>query len=234
MNTKILLFGVLGLAILLPVGLRNRSISAPAAEWYRGPKGPRQIALTFDAGGEGDGFPQLLQALVTAKVRCTFFVTGRWAQDHPDFVRQLAQNGHEIGNHTWSHPDLTRLSDSSIAEEIKRTDVFLIGLLGQKPPRLFRAPFGSRDARVLAAVSALGFQPVYWSLDSLDSVGSKKDPRYLFDRVAMRKETDLDGAIVLMHVGEASTATAVPYLIQALQAREFRLVTVSRMMGQSL
>lgn len=196
-----------------------------------GEKGARQIALTFDADGEASSFPKLLQALSAAKIHCTFFVTGRWAQDHPQLVRQIALDGHEIGNLTWSHADLTQLANFAIVQEIERTDELLANLLGKKPARLFRAPFGRRNSRVLATVESLGFQDIYWDLDSLDSVGDTKSPRFLFDRITMKKDADLDGAIVLWHAGEPSTAIVIPYLIQALKARGFQLATVSQVIA---
>lgn len=229
MYTRVVLSGVLAVALLLPV-----SLGAPlsVAQWERGAKGSRQISLTFDAGADDEGFQQLLQALASANVRCTFFVTGRWAEKHPEYVRQLAGRGHEIGNHSWSHTDLTTLSNSAIASEITRTNALFSILLKGKLVRLFRAPFGSSNARVQAVVASMGFQPVYWSLDSLDSVGERKSTHFLFKRIALRRDADLDGAIVLMHVGESSTAAVMPDLIQTLQARGFRFVTVSQMIGQ--
>lgn len=213
------------------MGIRPNPVSAN--EFERGPGGLKEIALTFDAGGEAESFAQLLQAVSAAGVQCTFFVTGQWATDHPEFVRRLAQNGQEIGNHSWSHLDMIHLADSTIVREIGRTDELLTNLLGRKPARLFRAPFGSSNARVRAAAASLGFQPVSWSLDSLDSVGEKKSPYFLFERIVMRRDEDLDGAVVLMHVGEPATAAVVPYLIRTLHARGFRCVPISQMIRQS-
>lgn len=89
-----------------------------ASELERGRRGAKWIALTFDAGGEATAFPQLVRGLAGAHVRCTFFVTGSWAHAHPDLIRQLGRDGHEIGNHSRSHADLTGLSDETIREEV--------------------------------------------------------------------------------------------------------------------
>jgi peptidoglycan/xylan/chitin deacetylase (PgdA/CDA1 family) len=117
---------------------------------------------------------KLLAALDSANVRCTFFLTGRWASQHPDLAKEIHSRGHEIGNHSWSHPDLTLLDTDRIRSEVSRTDAFLTGITGQSPRPYFRAPFGARNLRVLSILADLGYNSIYWTLDSLDSVNPKK------------------------------------------------------------
>lgn len=90
--------------------------------------------------------------------------------------------------------------------------------------------YGSRNTRVLGAVTSLGFTPIYWTLDSLDSVEEKKTPQHIYDRIISQKDADLDGAIILMHVGEPATAEVVPSIVQTLQARGFTFMTISEML----
>lgn len=108
-----------------------------------------QIALTFDAGDGVDALPELLAALRDASVKCTFFLTGEWAKRYLNSAKQIATDGHEIGNHSWSHPDLTRLSDRDISWELKRADTEIRSFYGHSTRPLFRAPFGARNQRVL-------------------------------------------------------------------------------------
>jgi peptidoglycan/xylan/chitin deacetylase (PgdA/CDA1 family) len=104
-------------------------------------------------------------------------------------------------------------------------------LLGQhvqrSPSRWWRAPFGARDRRVLRIAGELGYVSVYWTIDSLDSVAPPKSSSFLVEQILHYSDVQLDGAIILMHVGEAATAEALPEILSALQRRGFRLVTIS-------
>ena len=194
-------------------------------EIERGPRGRNEFALTFDAGGEDAGFAELLEGL--GRVRCTFFLTGQWMQAHPEHVSALLKAGHELANHTWSHRDLTRLTNEEIRSEILRTGEALDAVAGRSVFRLWRAPFGERDARVLRLTRDLGYTSIYWTFDSLDSVAPPKSPEYLVARITHLTSARLDGAILLMHVGEPSTARAVPAILADLRRRGLIPVKVS-------
>jgi peptidoglycan/xylan/chitin deacetylase (PgdA/CDA1 family) len=204
-----------------------------AREIQHGAKGRRVIAVTFDAGGEAEGCAQLLQNLARVKRRCTFFITGHWAMEHPELVRQIHRQGHEIGNHTWSHRDLTLLSDDEVRLEITKAEQVLTALTGKTPRPLWRAPFGARDERVLRLAAQLGYTSIYWSIDSLDSVGEPKSAAFLWEHVTTRSDAALDGAIVLMHVGEPATAEAVPAIMATLRQRRLSAVTISQLTESS-
>lgn len=206
--------------------------SSDTFEVTRGPLGQGRIALTFDAGGEADCFTDLIKALAHARVASTFFITGKWAYENPDCAREITQQGHEIGNHTWHHVDLTRQPDAVVREEILSTEVFLAGLCRQNPRPLFRAPYGARDTRILRLAHSLGYRSIYWTMDSLDSVDPPKTAQFLVHRITSRTNEQLDGAIILMHVGERSTAEALPAIISNLQSRGFQLVTISTLLRQ--
>lgn len=208
-------------------GSTSGSQVRPLSEIVRGAPGRRQIALTFDCGGGADALPELLAALRDASVKCTFFLSGEWVQRYPNSAKQIVRDGHEIGNHTWSHPDLTILSERDISSEIKRADAAIVTLYGRSTRPLFRAPFGARNSRVLTVVHALGYRSIYWSLDSLDSVGSAKSSSFITAMVVSQPDQKLDGAIVLLHVGNDSTAHAVSEILRVLKARHFEFVSVS-------
>ncbi len=221
-------------ALFLSFGASNvPSISGQSIspEIVRGPRGQSEIALTFDAGGEVECFEDLIAALARAHVHSTFFITGKWAFANPECAKAITRHGHEVGNHTWSHFDLTQQPDAVVREELQSAEVFLSNLCGQNPRPLWRAPFGARNERVLNLAHSLGYRSIYWTLDSLDSVAPPKSVAFLIDRITNRSDEQLDGAIILMHVGERSTAEALPVIIANLQGRGFKLVTVSTLVG---
>lgn len=201
-------------------------------EVTRGIRGRKQIALTFDAGGTKDGVDELLSNLEEAHAAATFFVTGEFAKDHPEIVKRFAQMGFPVHNHSWSHPEFTKIPDEEILRELEATEKKVRELTGKSTKPYWRPPFGERDSRVLRVAGQAGYQSIYWTLDSLDSFGEKKDAQFIIDRVMHPPKSGdnpdhfLDGAIILMHVGEPETAAAVPEVIRALRERGFELVTV--------
>ncbi len=116
-------------------------------------------------------------------------------------------------------------------EEISRAEVILNELTGQSPRPFWRAPYGERDDRVLRIANTLGYRSIYWTIDSLDGVEPVKTSQFLIDRITQKSDADLDGAIVLMHVGFRSTVEALPAIIANLQQRGFRFVTVARLLA---
>jgi peptidoglycan/xylan/chitin deacetylase (PgdA/CDA1 family) len=117
-----------------------------------------------------------------------------------------------------------------VRDEILRAERAITRVSGQSPRPRFRAPYGIRDERVLKTASNLGYRSIYWTLDSLDGVEPPKKPQFLVDRVTSKNDAELDGAIILMHVGVRSTADALPAIIANLQGRGFRLVTISKLL----
>jgi peptidoglycan/xylan/chitin deacetylase (PgdA/CDA1 family)/rhodanese-related sulfurtransferase len=210
----------------------DRAVTSPktATEIERGPRGKSQIALTFDAGANAECFEDLIAALEKARVHSTFFITGNWAQRNMDCAKAITKHGHEVGNHTWNHLALTKYSDEIVREEITRAEDLLTEISGQTPRPRWRAPFGERNERVLRIAASLGYRSIYWTIDSLDSVEPRKTSEFLIERITSKTDAELDGAIILMHVGEKSTADALPAIIANLQGRGFKLVTISQLM----
>jgi peptidoglycan/xylan/chitin deacetylase (PgdA/CDA1 family) len=199
-------------------------------EVVRGPRGKSEIAITFDGGANAECFEDLIAALESAHVHSTFFITGNFAQRNEQCAKAITKHGHEVGNHTWNHLDLTKQTDEIVREEITRAEVLLTDISGQSPRPRWRGPFGARNDRVLRIAANLGYRSIYWTLDSLDSVEPRKTPQFLIDRITSKTDAELDGAIILMHVGIKSTADALPAIIANLQGRGFRLVTVSKLL----
>jgi peptidoglycan/xylan/chitin deacetylase (PgdA/CDA1 family) len=128
---------------------------------------PDELALTFDDGPNPAWTSQLLEVLDSNDVRATFFLIGRYAQAEPELVRRIADAGHLIGNHSWSHPNLAFATTSRIREELTRTSETLQEITG-KPVLFFRPPFGGRRPSVLRIARSLGMTPVTWNAITTD------------------------------------------------------------------
>jgi peptidoglycan/xylan/chitin deacetylase (PgdA/CDA1 family) len=187
------------------------------------------IALTFDLGGDAAPVPAILASLRAARVRATFFVTGRWAAAHPLLLRRIVAGGHALGNHSDTHADLTRLPDTRIARELQGAEARVWHACGRSTRPLFRPPFGAWDTRVRRIAAALGYHLVLWSVDAHDSVKEHVRPADIEDQVMMRARP---GGIVLLHGGSPATAVALPRLLRALRGAGYRLVRVSEAGGQ--
>lgn len=126
------------------------------------PARPGEIALTFDDGPNPTWTPKLLDTLASHNVHATFFLLGGFAQAQPDLVRRIAAAGHLVGNHSWSHPDLSRTPAQRVRQELWRTSQTLEQIVGA-PVRYFRPPFGARRPVVFRIARELKLQPVLWN-----------------------------------------------------------------------
>lgn len=131
------------------------------------PRRPGELALTFDDGPNPAWTPRLLDLLAEHKVSATFFMVGSFAKSETSLARRVAEAGHLIGNHTWSHPDLSRTASSKVLSELTRTTDTLSEITG-KPIRYFRPPFGARRPYVLKLARQLGLIPVTWNAMTTD------------------------------------------------------------------
>ncbi len=189
-------------------------------------KGTNKIALTFDAGASAAPTPSILKTLKEAGLHVTFFLTGKWCEKDPELVKQIIAEGHEIANHSYSHPDFRKISDSAIIEQLQKTEDIVVKLTGASTKPFFRPPFGGRDKRVLSVAGEQGYTSIYWSLDSWDAFKKGITAQQIEDRILERVQ---GGDIVLMHCGSEPTAKQLPYLIEQLNKRGFEIVTVSEL-----
>jgi len=203
------LLTLVGAAILCGGGL-------PARAWSGG-EYERVVALTFDDGPHPELTPWLLDILQYEQVPATFYVIGSWAYRYPDIVRRAYRSGHEIGNHSWSHPFLTRISLARAADEITRTDELLRSISGAVPNTV-RPPYGAMDRWVEDLANPRPM--ILWDVDTYDW-RSRYTPAV--ERAAIRS----NGGIVLMHDIHPTTVEAVPAVIRGFKDRGYRFVTVS-------
>lgn len=186
------------------------------------------VALTFDAGTEDGGAgAQILDILRERGLHVTFFLSGHWVDHNPDLARQILADGHELANHSYSHPDLTHLSDDQIVYELDYTDQVVWDTVGVHTRPYFRPPFGARNRRVLDVAAASGFRSIYWSLDSGDWL-----PRASAGAVADKiLRYAAPGDIVVEHVGAQASAEALPVILDEFAQRGWRVGTVSEVLG---
>ncbi|MFB8030422.1 MULTISPECIES: polysaccharide deacetylase family protein [unclassified Streptomyces] len=207
------------------------SARADAASDAKGAFGPvdcrkaKCIALTFDAGPAKDT-PHLLDVLKEKKVPATFFLLGKnHVLKHPDTVRRIAAEGHEVANHTWSHQILTGRKPDEIRAELERTQLAIEGITGKKP-RLMRPPQGRTDDTVSGICEELGLSQVLWSATAKDY--STNDSALIRKRILDQAGKD---GIILLHDIYKGTVPAVPGIIDALRKRGFTFVTVPQLMA---
>ena len=193
--------------------------------------GNNRIALTFDAGASGEPMPRILAALRERNIRITMFITGKYAEQYSEGVRQAAADGHEIANHTYSHLDSRDLTDEELIEEFARTEEIIRNLTGRSTKPYWRPPFGARNNRVLNVAASQGYRSIYWTLDSLDSVGQPKTPDFIFNRVTNTEGVNLDGAIILQHFGSEASAVALPRILDRLAEMGLQVVTISELIS---
>ncbi len=155
------------------------------------------------------------------------FFTGKFAEQYPEGVKQAVADGHEIANHTYSHRDSLTLTDDELTNELARTERILYNLTGVTTKPYWRPPYGSRNNHVLNVTVAQGYRSIYWTLDSLNSVGEPKTPDFIFNRVTNTPNFNLDGAIILQHFGSQASAEALPRILDKLQEMGYSVVTVS-------
>lgn len=203
------------------------TVAPVGPEVERGNPNRKAIALTFD-GGAGATYTQpILDALRNAGVHGTMFLTGKWAQANPELVRQMIRDGHQFANHTYSHPDLTKLSDAEVRDQIERAETILQGQLGHGTKPYFRYPYGARDARTNAIVASLGYRSIYWSLDSGDWRDGAQGG--VVQRVVLSQVKN--GDIVVMHLDSRATAQVLPDILQELKGQGYALVTLAELLG---
>jgi peptidoglycan/xylan/chitin deacetylase (PgdA/CDA1 family) len=186
------------------------------------------IALTFDDGPNATLTPKLLDLLAARHLKATFFVVGQNAVDHPDILKRAVREGHEIGNHSWSHPNLGKMSDDAVRRELQKTDDAIAAAIGKRPT-LLRPPYGSITARQKKWIhDEFGYRIIIWDVDPLD--WKRPGPSVVTARIL--KETKA-GSIVLAHDIHAPTIEAMPATFDQLMKKGFKSVTVTELIGMA-
>ncbi len=189
------------------------------------------MALTINVDWGEEYIPGILQELAKGKTKATFFLTGRWAKKHPDLVRVIAEAGHQIENHGYSHPHPDRLSVKANQEEIKKTEEIILGITGRKT-RYYAPPYGEQGITGLKAAEELGYSTILWTLDTVDW-RPESTPEVIAQRVLNPKmrfgiKPNKCGAIVLMHPKE-NTLKALPMILFQLAQQGYSMKTINEL-----
>jgi peptidoglycan/xylan/chitin deacetylase (PgdA/CDA1 family) len=186
----------------------------------------KQVIFTFDGGDSSLSSHRILKALAKHHVKGTFFLTGKFVQANPDLVRQMATSGNEIFSHTYSHPHLTTLSDAEIAGELMNMEHVLIAIADVSPRPYFRAPYGDRDARVIADVFKSGYESVYWTVDARDWMEPQGETNAsVEDRILSNLAP---GNIYLMHLGDNITGSILDDVFTKIENQGYKIVSLTQ------
>lgn len=142
----------------------------------------KRIALTIDAAWEDDKTDFILETLDKYEIKATFFLCGVWVEAYPEHVKAIAEHGHEIGNHSLTHPHMNKLGAEQVQQEISKLDDQIEALTGKRCTK-FRAPYGEYNDTVIRAVREIGYEPIQWDVDTIDAEGmtryKKLRPRFI-------------------------------------------------------
>ena len=186
------------------------------------------IAMTFDDGPSSETTPRLLEILKQRNIKVTFFLIGENVASNPDIVRRILADGHEIGNHSWTHPQLSRLSDDRVTAEINKTQDAIKDASGFTPT-LLRPPYGAITTRQREWIeSQFGLNIILWSVDPFD--WKRPGASVITQRILSQVRP---GAIVLSHDIHKQTVDAMPATLDALIAKGYKFVTVTQLIAMN-
>jgi peptidoglycan/xylan/chitin deacetylase (PgdA/CDA1 family) len=214
---------------------------APTAQWYGKtftglPRGARQIALTYDDGPNDPHTLRLLEVMARHGVQATFFMIGRCVTQRPEIAREIAQAGHVVGNHTFTHPLLIFKGEREIKEQLSMCRTALRDAIGEHS-NLFRPPFGGRRPAVLRVARELGLEPVMWNVTGYDW---NAPPAAVIERKVEKQVRG--GDVILLHDGghthmgadRSQTVIATDHLIARYKSEGYEFVTVRQMMQTAI
>ncbi|MET9391417.1 polysaccharide deacetylase family protein [Streptomyces sp. NPDC006624] len=219
--TKLTVLATLVAATLTTTATASAAAPEPTAAACNG-----YVGLTFDDGPSGST-TRLLDTLRANGLRATMFNQGQYAAANPALVRAQVAAGMWVGNHSYTHPHLTRLSQSQIDSEISRTQQAIAGA-GGGTPKLFRPPYGETNATVRSAAARHGLTEIIWHVDSQDWNGASTDA------IVQAAARLTDGQIILMHDWSANTLAALPRIAQGLASRGLCAGMISPQTGRAV
>lgn len=186
----------------------------------------KKIAISFDAAWGNEETQTLIDILKQYNVKTTFFVVGAWVDKYPDSVKALTAAGHEVCNHSDTHPHMPKLSSAEMQKQIASCNDKIKSVTGVSPI-LFRPPYGDYDNTLVKTVSDLGMYAIQWDVDSLD--WKDPTPQQIVQRVTSKVKP---GSIVLFHNGAKNTPAALPTVLQTLQSQGYSIVPVSQLIAK--
>ena len=184
-----------------------------------------QISISFDAAWGNEDTQELLDILAAHNVKATFFMTGGWVESYPDDVKAIAAAGHDLGNHSQNHKQMSQISDEECQSELMSVHNKVKELTGYDM-FLFRPPYGDYDNHVVTNAKECGYYAIQWDVDSLD--WKNYGVQSILDTVLNHKHLG-NGSIILCHNGGEYTAAALDQLLTGLEEKGFELVPISQL-----
>ncbi|KQO01045.1 polysaccharide deacetylase family protein [Paenibacillus sp. Leaf72] len=206
----------------------------PGAYFLNGPRHKKEVSLTFDDAPDPRFTPAILDILAKHHVQATFFLVGTRADKHPEIVKRIHREGHIIGNHSYNHEVMSKLSPNDFHRQVWRTDTIISRIIPYHP-HFFRPPYGEMQPSQVAWAKNNGYIVVNWDVDSADWKNNPTSSAILRN---MHK-TLRSGSIILQHAGGgvkqslSGTIEALPQLIASLQQKGYRIVTLPELLEQS-
>ncbi|MEJ8548377.1 delta-lactam-biosynthetic de-N-acetylase [Brevibacillus borstelensis] len=194
---------------------------------FLGDTSKKELFLTFDNGYENGFTPRILDILKEKKVPAVFFVTGHFVKDQPELLKRMAAEGHIIGNHSWSHPDMTQVSNERIKEELDKVKKAVAEITGQKEMTFLRPPRGIFSDRTLAVSKELGYTNVFWSIAYKDwDTKAQKGWKFAYDSVLAQLHP---GAVILLHSVSRDNAEALGKIIDAARGQGYEFKSLEHL-----
>lgn len=187
----------------------------------------KKIAISFDAAWGADDTETLIEVLAKYNVPATFFVVGEWVDKYPIEVKKLSDAGHDVMNHSDTHPYMTSLSSAKMVEELKTCNQKITSITG-KEPTLFRCPYGDYNNSVITTVESIGMKSIQWDVDSLDW----KDTATVESIVSRVTGKVQNGSIVLFHNDAEHTPEALPIILEKLLSEGYTFVKIADLIYQ--
>ena len=181
----------------------------------------KQVAISFDAAWGDEFTAGILDILDTYDVKATFFLVDFWSQKYPDDVKMIAERGHDIGNHSTTHPDMANLSAEQIAQELNTSADTIESLTGKRPV-LFRPPYGSYSDTLIETAESLGYQTIQWSVDSLDWKDISTEQ--IVERINRNVQ---NGSIILFHNNAQHVLEYLPQILENLKNSGYEVVKIN-------
>jgi peptidoglycan/xylan/chitin deacetylase (PgdA/CDA1 family) len=212
--------------------IQNMAQIFPGVVFYKGNPNKKWVALTFDDGPDNYYTDKILDILHEKKAPGTFFIVGKEAKMFPDVLKRIAHEGHDIGNHTWDHPNFHDLNTSQVIQEIQKAEGEIQRITGRRTD-LFRPPYGIATIEDIRAIHNLGYRVIEWSVDTVDLKGGSA--QQILGHV--NQEVSPGGIILLQSMagkrGELNgTVKALPKIIDRLRAQGYEFVTVHTLLGR--
>jgi probable sporulation protein (polysaccharide deacetylase family) len=192
---------------------------------YRGHPDKPMVSFIINVAWGNEYLPEMLAALKRHQVKASFFLEGRWVKNNPDLAKMIVSAGHEVGNHSYTHPDMKRITASQTREQLLKTNEVIEAATGNKSI-WFAPPSGSYRDETVKIAAELKMNTVMWTVDTID--WQKPSPEQLINRVISKID---NGYMVLMHPTE-STAKSLNRLITLIEEKGLRIGTVSDLMSE--